>query len=79
MMPIKAEDVSERMFQLIRGDLDRVELRYDPENDLIPEAPPVTHTDKVLLEAIRFLLARAESLERECRALLSIIDEDAGR
>ena len=69
ILPIKAGDVSERMFQLIRMDLYKIEDRYDPENDLIPEAPPVTYTDKVLLNAINFLLARVENLEREVRCL----------
>lgn len=69
MMPIKADKVLERMFQLIRMDLYKIEDRYDPENDLIPDVPRVTHTDKVLLDAINFLLARVESLQMDIRTL----------
>ena len=69
ILPIKAEDVSERMFRLMRMDLYKIEGQYNPENDLILEAPPVTYTDKVLLDSINFLLARVENLEREVRCL----------
>lgn len=41
----------------------RVTSRYDGDNDLIPNAPLVTCTDKDLLELIRLLFVRIEALE----------------
>lgn len=38
------------------NELDRVDARYDPENDLIGGAPRVTHTDKVLIDVVREIL-----------------------
>ncbi len=45
--------------------LNRLELEYDPENDLIPNAPAVTHTDEVLLSAIFDLIEVVEKLEEQ--------------
>ena len=44
-------------------ELDRVELRYDPENDLIPDTIPVTHSDYVLIQVVKELIERVEKLE----------------
>lgn len=40
-----------------------IESRYDPENDLIPETPPVTATDHKLLILIKDLQHRVLDLE----------------
>ena len=42
---------------------DRVASRYDGDNDLIPNAPLVTCTDRDLLDLIRLLFVRIEALE----------------
>jgi hypothetical protein len=49
----------------ITDELKRIERRYNPENDLIPNAPRVTYTDHVLIEVIKELLERVEKLENE--------------
>jgi hypothetical protein len=41
-----------RKLQITLSEVDRIFGRYDPEHDLIPNAPRVTHTDSVALEAI---------------------------
>lgn len=46
-------------------ELKRVERRYNPENDLIPNAPSVTYTDHVLIEVVKELLERIEKMENE--------------
>jgi len=60
---------NERMIQIAKQSLYLLEDRYNPENDLVPEAPRVTHTDKVLLDAIHSLMQRTENLEVEVRSL----------
>ena len=42
---------------------DRLEDRYDRENDIIPGAPRVTHTDRELLEMIRKLVLEVERIQ----------------
>lgn len=44
-----------RNLQITLSEVDRIYRRYDPENDLIPNAPRVTHTDAVALEAIAMI------------------------
>jgi len=39
-----------------KNELDRVDARYDPENDLIDGAPRVTHTDKVLIDVVKEII-----------------------
>jgi hypothetical protein len=69
MMPTESNAVLERMYQLTKAELEKIDKRYDPERDLIKDAPSVTYTDKTLLDAVCFLVSRVESLERDLRAL----------
>lgn len=39
----------------IKDDIERVDRRYDGDNDIIPGAPVVTWTDRELLELVRRL------------------------
>jgi hypothetical protein len=48
---------------MINDLMDRVASRYDGDNDLIPNAPLVTCTDRDLLDLIRLLFVRIEALE----------------
>jgi hypothetical protein len=45
-------------------ELKRVEDRYDPERDLIPDTPRVTHTDYVIIQVLNELLERVDALEK---------------
>ncbi len=49
--------------------IQELEDRYNPENDVIPNAPRVTHTDHQLLVLVEKLLDRVESLEQEVKSL----------
>ena len=49
--------------QIITNCADRIEGRYDPENDVIVGAPRVTATDRDLLEMIRILVIEVERLQ----------------
>ena len=55
-----------------------IDLRYDPENDTIPNAPRVTHTDKLLCDMISDLAEKIDSLEEKVAAAASKI-EDCGK
>lgn len=47
----------------VSGITAEIERKYDPENDLIPETPPVTATDHKLLILIKDLQHRVLDLE----------------
>jgi len=47
------------------NELVNVAARYNPENDLIPDAPSVTYTDHILIEVVKELLMRVQALEEQ--------------
>jgi hypothetical protein len=47
----------------------QLEEMYNPEKDLIPDAPSVTYTDRELLDCIKFLLTRVDDLEKRVNEL----------
>jgi len=49
----------------IRGTIDHLSNRYDAENDIIPYAPAVTFTDRMLLDAIGDLVNIVEGLQSQ--------------
>lgn len=49
--------------ELIKTWIDLIDRRYNPENDTIPNAPRVTHTDKVLCDMISDLAGKIDSME----------------
>lgn len=46
-------------------ELVRVADRYNPEYDLIPNAPSVTYADYALIEVVKELLERVDALEAQ--------------
>jgi hypothetical protein len=52
-----------------QNELELVSRRYDPENDLIPGAPKVTHTDYVIIEALKESIAHIATLLKRIEAL----------
>ncbi len=51
--------------ELIKNWSELIDRRYDPENDTIPNAPRVTHTDKLLCSMISDLAKKIDSLEEK--------------
>jgi len=49
--------------------IQKIENRYDPEFDLIPDGPRVTWAEAELAEAIKSLLARIAALEAELQSM----------
>ena len=70
-------------FRGIRGSLEGIERRYDPECDTISfgEYPKVTHTDEALMYALALLTdivesqqAQIEDLKLHCAQLVRLFD-----
>jgi hypothetical protein len=59
----------ERLQRRVKDSSGRLESRYDPENDIIPGVPRVTHTDHVLLDICLDLNRQIELLEERIRNL----------
>lgn len=55
----------------IESALSKIEGRYDPEFDIIPDGPRVTWAEAELVYAMRKLLARVEELEAQVERLQS--------
>lgn len=53
----------------IESIIQKIEGRYDPEFDLIPDGPRVTWAEAELAEAIKALLARIKVLEAELQSM----------
>jgi hypothetical protein len=54
----------------IEQSIERLEKRYDPENDTIPGTPMVTHTDAELLDNIIYLLSVVKDLQATVDGIL---------
>ena len=52
-----------KLTRSIASAADRIEGRYDPENDVIPGAPMMTYTEHELLEMIRRLVLEVERMQ----------------
>ena len=53
----------------IESSLDRIERRYNPEFDLIPDGPIVPWSVSVLADAVRLLAQEVDTLKAEVAAL----------
>lgn len=53
----------------IKADIERIERKYNPEFDTIPNQPSVTNTDMTLLEMIKSLLHNTNVLRNELKEL----------
>jgi len=56
----------------IKRDIERVERRYNAENDIIPGAPSVTWADNELLEMVKRLVIVVEDLQDQIETLRKI-------
>lgn len=52
----------------VEGIIQKIEGRYNPEFDIIPDGPRVTWAEAELAEAIKSLLARIKVLEAELQS-----------
>lgn len=50
---------------IVREQIERLERRYDPENDIIPGAPVVTYADMEILQMVRSLLLAVSNLQTQ--------------
>lgn len=57
--------MASNQIEIIKSRIQRIEARYNPEEDIIPGAPAVTYTDYELLNMIRFLLIMVDSQQAQ--------------
>lgn len=60
------------LFAFEKQALERLQGRYNPENDIIPGAPDVTYSDHTLLESCVALIEEVEQL----RERVTVLEEE---